>query len=183
MNWKRNLLSLSLGTLLLGFLSGCGNDNLREAEKPEEEKGKCKVEECIKQIEVTNSLEELNEIIGFEAEKSNYSETYTWKLNSKTSIILSYAGDSPILQATLDKEAIKSDQVDFSKYSEMSASLKSGKSFTYEEVVEIVGGVEGVLAGKTSTSVRYTWVDKHDRTFSATFSTNANGKCTVMSMR
>ena len=59
-----------------------------EEEKKEEVKGKCEVRECIKMLEVTNSVEEINEVIGFEAEKSEFSETYTWKLSSDNWITL-----------------------------------------------------------------------------------------------
>ena len=65
----------------------------------------------------------------------------------------------------------------------MRTSLGKGESFTYEEVVKKVGGVEGTLAGKTSTSKRYIWVNKYDQTFSATFSDTNDGKTSIISLR
>ena len=42
---------------------------------------------------------------------------------------------------------------------------------------------EGTLAGKTSTSKRYIWVNKYDQTFSATFSDTNDGKTSIISLR
>ena len=66
---------------------------------------------------------------------------------------------------------------------ELKELLDTGKSFTYEEAVQKLGGVEGVLDSKTSTSDGYMWVDKHGRTFRATFSTTINNKCSIMTLR
>ena len=90
---------------------------------------------------------------------------------------------NPILQANIDKETIKNDQVDLSAYSDIKKLLDNGTSLTYEEMVTKLGGVEGTLAGKTSTSNRYIWVDKSSRTFSATFSKTLEGKCTIISLK
>ena len=174
-----------IGVLSLNLLTGCtNNDNTPELKDDvkEEAKGNCSVTECIKQIETTNTVEEINEIIGFEGEKSDYSETYTWKLDSKNSILLDNTSTSPILQVTIDKNSIKSEEVDFGVYSELKELLDSGKSFTYEEVVAKLNNVEGTLAGKTSSSKSYMWVDKHERTLRVTIS-DKTGKCSIMSLR
>ena len=163
--------------------TGCTEEQQEFTKKEEEIRGNCVVTECIKQLKVTNTVEEINEIIGFEGEKSEYSDTYKWKLSDKTSITREKAGENPILQATIDKETIKSEEVDFSTYSEIKELLDSGKSLTYQEMVTKLGGVEGTLAGLTSTSKRYIWVDKQDRTFGATFSDTLNGKCSIISLR
>lgn len=170
--------------LLLFFMivTGCEEEQQLD-EKKEEIRGNCVVTECIKKIETTNSVEEINNIIGFEAEKSEYSESYTWKLSDKTWITRDASGTAPILQATIDKETIQSDAVDFSVYSDIKKMLDSGTSLSYEEMVSKLGGVEGTLAGKTSTSNRYIWVDKSNRTFSATFSNTLGGKCSIISLR
>ena len=114
-----------------------------------EARGNYTVIECMNHIETSNTVEELNNIIGFEAEKSEYSEEYTWKLDDKNSIVLKYAGDSPILQATIDKEKIISEEVKLPSASELKQLLNEG-SFTYEELVLKLNGIQGVLAGKTN---------------------------------
>lgn len=173
---------LSLVTLTL--LTGCG-ENKSEVQKEETPKvqGNCEVRECISLLDTKNTVEEINEIIGFEGEKSEYSETYTWKLSDKESITLDMNSTSPILQATIDKEKVKDNDNDFSVFNDLKEDLNKGKSITYKEMVEKLGGVEGTLAGKTSTSDRYIWVDKNDRTFSATFKNTKDGKCSIISLR
>lgn len=178
---------LIVGVVTLGLVTGCTDTTKKATPEKEEEKiqGKCTVEECIKLIEPSNTIEEINEIIGFEAEKSEYSETYKWKLSEKTWIDAtpSTTDSSYSLSANFDKSKIKNDKADFSNFSDIKASLGKGQSFTYEEMNEKVGGVEGILAGKTSTSKRYIWVNKNEQTFSATFSNTLDGKASIISLR
>ena len=169
-----------IGVMLIGTEES--NQNVGKVENEiTQARGNYNVIECMKHIETSNTVEELNHIIGFEAEKSKYSEEYKWELDSKNFIMLKYAGDSPIIQATIDKETIKSETVKFPLMSELQGMLNNG-SFTYEELVEKLGGVEGTLSGKSTTSVGYTWVDKHNQTLSATFN-KESGKCTIASYR
>lgn len=181
MNVKKGFCCFMVGAFMF-VLTGCGTKVEEKQEQKEEAKGNCVATECIKQIKSNNTVEEINTIIGFEGEKSEYSEKYTWKLDSKTSIVLDISSTSPILQATLNKEELKSDAVDFGVYNDIKELLNKGTKITYAEMVEKLGGVEGTLAGRTENSDRYIWVDKHDRTFGATFS-NDDGKCTIISLR
>lgn len=144
-------------------------------------KGNYDVIEAIKHIEVTNTEEEINNILGFECEKSEFSGDCTWKIDSKNWITLKNTGTSPILQATIDKESIKNENVTLPSRNELQEILNSG-SLTYEEFVAKVGGVEGTLQSKTSTSLGYIWVDKNNQALGATFN-NESGKCTVASYR
>lgn len=180
---KRNYIALNMCVLCL--LTGCGekNNEIKKEEDIPKIEAKCEVKECIKLLDTKNTVEEINEIIGFEGEKSEYSEKYTWKLSSKESIALDMSTNSSILQATIDKSTIKNENNDFSVYNELKESLNKGKSYTYEELVEKLGGVEGTLAGRTETSNRYIWVDKNDRTFSATIKAGKNGKCSIISLQ
>lgn len=175
---------LVVGLLTLSLATGCNEtQEIKREEDTTKVQGNCEVQECIKLINTDNTVEEINEIIGFSGEKSDYSDTYTWKLSDKESITLDMSSTSAILQATINKETIQSDDVDFSIYNEIKEDLNKGKIITYKEMVEKLGGVEGTLAGKTSTSDRYIWVDKHGRTFGATFSNKNDGKCTIISLR
>lgn len=187
MKMKRKLCFLLVVCLLLTLVTGCTEKSKSVKQKKEEDKieGNCNVLECIKLIEPSNSIEEINEIIGFDGVKSEYSEKYTWKLSNKTWIEAtpSTSDNSYSLSANFDKSTIKSDKADFSNFNELKSSLGKGESFTYEEINEKVGGVEGILAGKTSTSKRYIWVNKNEQTFSATFSDTMNGKASIISLR
>ncbi|MCI8778850.1 MAG: hypothetical protein HFI87_06855 [Bacilli bacterium] len=182
MNLKKNLIWSMISLCAIGCFTGCTSDNAEVEEKKEDEtKGNCVVIECIKQLKPSNSVEEINDIIGFEGTKSDYSDERTWKLDSKNWITLKYAGDSPILQATIDKESIKNENIKLPASSELQKMLNNG-SFTYEELVSKLNGIEGTLSSKTNGSVSYIWVDKNKRVLSATFN-NESGKCTIASFR
>lgn len=182
MNLKKNFIWAMISLCALGCFTGCTNTSDDEVEeKKEETKGNCVVTECIKQIEPLNSVEEINDIIGFEGTKSEYSDERTWKLDSNNWITLKFAGDSPILQATIDKETLKNENIKLPASSELQEMLNNG-SFTYEELVSKLDGIEGTLSSKTTGSVSYIWVDKNKRVLSATFN-NESGKCTIASFR
>ena len=177
---KLKKLMLGLMTILCAicFMTGCTEQELEE-KTPEETKGNCTVTECIKKIEVTNTVEEISAIIGFEPTTSEYSGEKTWKLDSKNWITLKYAGESPILQATIDKETIKNENVKLPTQSELKELLNKG--MTYEDLVETLGA-EGTLESKTQGSIGYVWADKNGQRLGATIN-NQSKKCTVASYR
>lgn len=178
MKLKKTFWGIVTCTFLLLLVTGCAEEKMEE--KPEEKpKGNCTVVECIKKIEVDNTKEEINEIIGFEGETSEYSGEVTWKLDSKNWITLKPSGDNQILQATIDKETLKDENVTLPSYSELKEMLNKG--VTYEELVEKIGA-EGTLDSKTSSSKGYVWADKNGQRLGATIN-NKSGKCTVASYR
>ena len=144
-----------------------------------EKKGNYDVIEAMKHIEATNTVEEINEILGFEGETSEFSGETTWKLDSKNWITLKPGTDSQILQATIDKESLKDDKVTLPAQKELQELLNNG--ITYEELVEKIGA-EGTMNSKTKGSVGYIWADKNGQRLGATIN-NESGKCTVASYR
>jgi len=132
-----------------------------------------------KGVEVTNTVEEINAILGFEGETSEFSGDTTWKIDSKNWITLKKGTNSPIIQATIDKEYIKNDQVTLPSQKELQELLNKG--ITYNELVEKIGA-EGILESKTGTSVGYIWSDKNGQRLGASIN-NESGKCTVASYR
>lgn len=181
MKVKQKLLLVLFSGVLLFCVAGCGNEMTLEENKLEEPKGNCTVTECIKQLEPSNTVEEINQIIGFEATKSEYSEEYSWKLDSKNWITLNSTSGSPILQATIDKETVKNEDITLPSSSILQEKLNNG-SFTYPELVDMLNHVEGVLTSKTMSSVAYLWVDNSGITLRATFN-NKTGKCSIASLR
>lgn len=151
-------------------------------EEVEEKKGNCELFACLSQIEPEDSLEEINEIIGVNGEIGEYSKNITWKLSSKESITLTYSGEDPILKANYDRKIIQNNTNDFSRATEISEMLKKGKKITYEEMKEMLGGIEGTLSSKTTNSKTYAWVDENNRVFKATFKNGKNGKCSIATL-
>ncbi len=136
----------------------------------------------MKKIEVTNTMKEINDIIGFESTTdASIGSDPIWKFDSKNWISFkTYSNDNITIQATIDKESIKNDKIKLPLSSELQKNLNNG-SFTYEELVAKIGG-EGTLTSISKGSRSYTWVDKTGQKLGATFN-NESGKCTVASYR
>ncbi len=183
---KKRLLTIFLGGILvLGITTGCTKQNENDIVKDEvqeKSKGNCEAEECINLIEPKMNVEEVNEIIGFEGEKKDEIETYTWQLTDKTKIVIEYKDGLGNITATMDKEKLNNDDFKISICYDIQNDLKNGTTYTYEEMVEKFGGIEGHLESKSSTSKMYMWV-KDGQTFRATFSDSLKGKCSIVSLR
>lgn len=181
MKYKK-ILSISIIFLCtLCFATGCTEEKLYE--KPKEEvKANCSIVECMKKIEATNTMEEINAIIGFESTTdAMIGSDPIWKFDSKNWISFkTYGDDDTTIQATIDKESIKNDDIKLPSSSDLQKDLNNG-SFTYGELVQKVGG-EGTLTSISKGSLSYTWVDKTGQRLGATFN-NKSGKCTVASYR
>lgn len=177
---------LLVGVIVLGMaMSKMGQKENEPKEEPAQEqaKGNYDVEECMKRIEPTMKLEEINEIIGFEGEKKGETDTYIWQLTDKTKIEVEYKNGLGTITATMDKDKIKNDNFKLSICYGIQNSLRSGTSFTYEEMVEKLEGIEGHLATKAPTFKRYIWVNKDKQTFGASFSDTLGGKCSITTIQ
>ncbi len=181
MKFKKILSTTIIFLGALCFVTGCTEEKLDE--KPNEEvKGNCSIVECMKKIEATNTMEDITAIIGFDSTTdAMIGSDPIWKFDSKNWISFKNSGDDSItIQATIDKESIKDDNIKLPSSSDLQKDLNNG-SFTYEELVEKVGG-EGTLTSISKGSLSYTWVDKAGQRLGATFN-NKSGKCTVASYR
>ena len=71
---KKKILGMLCGVLVLGALTGCGNNNATTGNGGDvsgggtstNTKGNCTAVECIKKINPENTVEQINNIIGFE---------------------------------------------------------------------------------------------------------------------
>lgn len=176
--------------LILGMVSlaGCGTkqesqNNEEENKVPEEIS---KAFEYIKEIELTSKVEDINEKVGVEAteEKEDKDTIYTWKLSDNASLVATIKEEGEIysLAVEVKEDYLKNANVDFSKYSEISSVLKEGDTITYDQVKEKLGGTEGNMIEKNSTTTVYEWVNNEGGFLKATFS-NSNGRCTLVSGR
>jgi hypothetical protein len=174
-------------------LSGCeekkentSNNNQPNNQQVEQKnsKGKCSVTECIKQIKNENTVEEINDIIGFEGElKDEKIGKYEWKLNDNDTVIVTYYGSTKgTIKIEYDQKSIANDNITYDKYNEIKASLDDGTSIKYDEFVEKMGNVQGVLIENSTGSKTYIWARTDGRYLKASFS-NSSGKCTFITGR
>lgn len=149
-------------------------------------KGNCTVFECMGKIEATNTIAEINDIIGFEAkekDKSTEDSTskwvlYIWELTDNTSIEARYyeTTKSLYLEANYPSDMIKNDKVDLSRANEMKSKINQEGGLMYDEAKSMLGDVDGVLVKKDSSSNTYIWANKNGGNVTAHF--NKSGKCT-----
>ena len=176
---------LMFGTVLFTALTltvGCGEKKVEDEKKEEEKvKGNCEIVECMKQISASNSMEEITNIIGFETTtNAMIGSDPIWQFDSKNWITYKTYNDSVTIQATINKDDLKDEKITLPLATELQEMLNNG-SFTYEELVEKVGG-EGTLTSISAGSVIYSWVNKSGMKLSATFN-NESGKCSIASLR
>lgn len=172
---------------LLFALTGCNNsgDSNSSQENLSKSKGKCEATECIKLIEPENTVEEINKIIGVDGELTDEKyNVYYWELSDDQGIQVSYySSDTGTIEVEVDdKTVFANSKVDFSRYDEISSLLKNGTSLTYDEFVDMVGGVEGTLMEKSTSSLQYMWVNSDGGYLNASFS-NSTGKCSFITGR
>lgn len=182
---KRLLTILLCSTFILGVATGCGKEEEKDTKEPEvqeKSKGKCEVAECMKELNPEMKVEEINEIIGFEGEKAEGTEKYIWQLTEKTKIEAEYTNGKGSIKATYNKDDLKNENVKISLCYDILNHIKE-QTYTYEEMVEKLEGVEGNLESYSPTSKMYSWVNKDGQTFRATFSDSLKGKASIVTIR
>lgn len=179
---KKKIFGVLLGIVLIGSLTGCGNnstsnDNNLSGEKI---KGNCTAIECIKKIEPENTVEQINSIIGFEGELIDEQyNIYYWKISENTGVkVAYYSGKNGNISIDYDIDSLINNKVDFSRYNELQSKVKEGIS--YDDFISYIGNVQGTVIEKSSLSIRYTWVSKDRSYLNGSFSNNS-GKCTFVS--
>ena len=181
---KNKFLSITCGLLLVGTLTGCGNSSSTNFDnKPgEKDSGKlkfnCSAVECIEQIKPENTVEEINDIIGSDGELTDekYS-TYYWKISEDTGVEVSYYIENEgTIKIDYNRDDLENNKVDFSKYEDLKSKIKKG--IKYEEFISYIGGVEGTVIEKSTSTTQYIWVDKEGSYLQATFS-KRTGFCTT----
>lgn len=179
---KKKVIKLVCGSIILGTITGCGlnnNTQLNDDSKLES-KGNCTALECINKISVENSVEEINNIIGFEGELTDEKyNIYYWELSDDSGIEVSYySGTTGTIEADIDRDIVANKDVDFSRYDELKTKINEG--ITYGEFISYIGNVEGTLIEKSSYSNKYVWVAEDGSYLNGSFSVSS-GKCTFAS--
>lgn len=170
--------------LLCCSLCACGKEETKKAGRASTEvtdsaekevKGNYDVFECIQKINTDNTLAQINEIIGFEGEdigdKTLPDDVYYWQLTEDTGVRVQFFEKTGNAQISIDfkNKSIANAQNNFSKFSEIKAKLDAGEVLTYDEFVNIIGGVEGVLETKSTSTYSYTWVNENGGYLTAQF--------------
>ena len=156
----------------------CGCTNLLNDDSKEETLGNCNVFECIKLINSSNTVEEINEIIGIDGELINEEyNIYYWELSENTGIeVAYYSSNKGTISCDYEYEMLSNDNVTFSNYEELQSKVKDG--IYYNEFIKYIGNVDGVITEKNSYSTKYTWVSKDGKYLTGTF--NSSNKCTFI---
>lgn len=192
---KKILLGLMCFVLLLTLTTGCGNKSENDktssgSNESEKTKGKCSIFECMEKLDAKDTVEEMNEKIGFEGELTSDTEkykVYNWELSNDTSITVQFNVSvidnsiSAVIDADYPLNSV-SKKADFTKYDEIKDAIENGDSLTYDEFVKMVGGVKGVVDKKTASSITYYWQNSKGGYLNAYFDVKT-GKCTMATGR
>ena len=192
---KKKIVTIALCMVLLStmlVLTGCGIKSdeivkdITNVVEQKKSKGNYDVFGCIEKLDAKNTLEEMNNIIGFEgtltSETDSY-KVYKWDLTDDTSITSQFHSSSNTATISANfPNSMVSKTADFSKWSEIKSKLNKREEITYNQFVEYVGGVEGKMTQKTSTSVTYKWLNSDGGYLSAYFDAKT-GKCTMATGR
>lgn len=174
---KKVLLSI-LFLCMVVLLAGCSSKKVIE----EKIKGNCKATECITKIGVKDTLDEVNEIIGFDGtlkkEEDNY-KTYKWDVSKSSSVeVTFYDNGKDDISIKFNKETVKDENVNFANIDEIKELVNTGK-MSYETFVEKAGGVEGTLIQKSFYTKKYLWYNSSSKYLIGEFS-EITGMCTLV---
>ena len=191
---KKSILVIGVALMLalgLVVLTGCGNDNSNNsgnAQQEQKSKGNYNVFEAIKKIETKTTFEQINTVLGFEGTLKSQSDanstyawkTYRWDLTDDTAIEvrITEKDSSASIEAIYPTDKIRNGKVDFSKVnSEMKKKINEKDGMTYDQVVEFLGGVQGTLDKKDSSTNTYVWANDQRGSLTVRFSAST-GKVT-----
>jgi hypothetical protein len=171
--------------------SGNGDDKggSSSSEAAYNTKGKCKFYECLHGLTVNRTLDDINNVIGFEPEvkvdEERHSETYTWVFDDNHTIVMNastWSGTSTTTSVRLGeyiKEEIEQDGVTFANVAEIKANMNKDDGVSYDEFKEYMGGVDGVLVEVGSWN-KYEWRSTSAEGY-MTGSFGTGNKCMFMS--
>lgn len=174
--------------LMLFTFTGCGTkkgetNNNGKGEAKEKIKGNCTVFECIKTIDPADTVEQVNEKMGFEGTLDKDTDSYKiykWEVTKDSSVEIQFNNNSKSnIKINFDEKEIANENVDLSRFDEMKSMINKGE-MTLDKFNEMVGNVEGTLVEKSSYSVKYEWYKASTDYLMGTFSTTSN-KCTFVS--
>lgn len=168
---KKNII---LFIIFITLFTGC---NLNEEKNT---LAKCEVFDCINKIEPENSVEEINEIMGFNGVVTDEKyKIYYWELSDDDGIqVAYYSSDKSQIKLKYDRDVLENKKVNLTKLEELKEDLKKGVKITYDDLTKYFK-TNGTLVGKSSIYKKYTWVDE-DGNYSTATIDNKTNRCTLL---
>lgn len=178
--FKKILYSFISVFMILGLV-GCGSNTSGDSTTAKvDTKGKCDVFECIKIINTDDTYEQVVSKIGFEGEYTGTdTKKYYWELSEDTGVEIYFYDSGNSISIDFPNSLITK-RADFSKWDEIETKTDSKNGLSYDELVNLVGNVQGVLTEKKSSSVTYKWLDANGGYLSAIFDSD-DMKCSWIS--
>ena len=172
---KRTFLTFVCMIAVLFAITGCGaekseSNGNNSSSTAAESKAKCgDVLQCMEKLDVNSELDDMNEVMGFEAKEKSSTDVYNiyeWYLTDDTSIEVMFHYYTSVInnETTVSANFTANypwdtvpNKADFSKWDEIEEKLNSDEGLSYSEFVELVGGVEGIIDSKSDDEIGYSW--------------------------
>ena len=172
---KRTFLTFVCMIAVLFAITGCGaekseSNGNNSSSTAVESKAKCgDVLQCMEKLDVNSELDDMNEVMGFEAKEKSSTDDYKiyeWDLTDDTSIEVMFHYYTSVInnETTVSAKFTANypwdtvpNKADFSKWDEIEEKLNSDEGLSYSEFVELVGGVEGIIDSKSDDEIGYSW--------------------------
>lgn len=170
-------------SLLMIAMVGCGSSNDGGAsgdDKSAKTTDISKYIEIMDKLEPSNTVEEINKIIGKEGELEDEKyNSYYWELEDGVGIKASYySGKTATIKLECSNDLLSNSKVDLSKTKDLKEEM-SEKTLYYDDFKDALGKVDGVVTEKGNSRKVYLWVDEKGGYLSATF--DEDNKCSFMS--
>jgi len=131
--------------------------------------------DLINKIEVGDSLDKINEIIGFEGEVRSDNASYSWEIgNGGFSAIFREGETSEAISVKVlyENEDVVNSKVKIKDLDTLKAKVNDG--IHYDDFKEFLGGVDGVLVEKGPVTKGYVWRSPNGSVVTAGFKLSNN---------
>lgn len=143
--------------------------------------------QCLYKLDPTSTLKEMNAVVGRDAElavEEDNLKIYKWALSEDTAIEARFTTLDDGTNETASITTINIDYpenlvphlADFSKWKEIQSKMGDEDGVTYDQFVELFGGVSGTIQEKGQGSKKYQWYSSDGHYLSASFD-DETGKC------
>jgi len=131
--------------------------------------------DLIHKIDVGDSLDKINEVIGFEGEGKSDNATYTWTIGNGGFSAIFKEGDTTeaiSVKVLYEYDDVVNNKVKIKDLETLKEKVRDGIS--YDDFKDYLGGVDGVLVDKGPVTNSYVWRSSNGSVVSAGFKLNNN---------